>query len=1009
MGIFQVATSRGDDSNRGSPPSARGTNARFTDPARRAFPLPTASAGSLTLPAKLTGSEEMAYDAQELETRWQKAWDDSGVFEVESDSSKPKFYCLEMFPYPSGHMHMGHVRNYSIGDAMARFQRLMGKNVLYPMGYDSFGMPAENAAKKEGGHPHDVTHSNISSIRSDQERMGYSYDWRRFLATSDVDYYKWNQEMFLTLNERGLVERRMAPVNWCTDCDTVLANEQVKNNRCWRCGLEVVQRDMAQWFLRMTEYSDELLDELDNISFPENVKAMQRNWIGRSHGAHIDFAVVGSDSVIGAFTTRPDTIFGVTFVTLSPEHPLCEEICEGTQWEEGWSELRDECAKMSEFERINMLKEKKGVFLGRNAINPMNGEEVPIYAGNFVVASYGTGAVMAVPGHDQRDFDFAKAYDLEIRRVLTKGPGDDPNSPLTEAFEGYGHMVNSSKDGFDGLSGEDAMNAVIDALEDSGTGHGTVEYRLKDWLLSRQRFWGTPIPMIHCESCGIVPVPKDELPVELPLDVVFSEEQSGNPLASHRQFIDVACPACGGNAKRETDTMDTFYDSSWYFMRFCDASNESQPFDRASVDYWMEGGVDLYIGGIEHAVMHLLYARFFTKFTRDAGMNSVGEPFGRLVCQGMLNAPAPYCEKCNSEYHIDNFGTDCPTCGSSLSSRNAKMSKSLGNTVSPEEMVSKFGADTVRLFILFGANPEAGMDWSDSALEANNRQISSIIDAVVQAITLDGSPSEMDEWLMAKLSRNQTSWTEAMSDVSLREGVMISHFEMLSDWSWYLRRGGCDPKTARYFLEGWIPMLAPATPHIAEEFWLKLDGDGLLASHILEPVQLTSGSDSAIAREAYIRDLITSGRNLRSLAERHSEKEITRAVIQTAAKWKTDMARDAIRLNLEGFDFKTQGQSHVQTLEIFQDESKRGEVFQTWQSITTGSKKKRGRIHSWSDGQKSLISSGLDEKAVIQENADFIAASLGVNTVEVYRVGQGEDVGGKARISFPLEPGIAFL
>ena len=360
----------------------------------------------------------MAYDPQEIESRWQKEWSDAGVFEAEIDESKPKFYCLEMFPYPSGHMHMGHVRNYSIGDAMARFQRLMGKNVLYPMGYDSFGMPAENAAKKDGGHPNEVTHSNISSIRSDQERMGYSYDWRRFLATSNVDYYRWNQEMFLTLNERGLVERRMAPVNWCVDCDTVLANEQVKNNRCWRCGLEVVQRDMAQWFVRMTEYSDELLDELDNISFPENVKAMQRNWIGRSHGAHIDFPVADSDSLIGAFTTRPDTIFGVTFVTLSPEHPLCEELCLGTEWEQGWRDLRDECAKMSEFERINMLKEKKGVFLGRHAVNPMNGEKIPIYAGNFVVASYGTGAVMAVPGHDQRDFDFAEAYNLEIRQVL---------------------------------------------------------------------------------------------------------------------------------------------------------------------------------------------------------------------------------------------------------------------------------------------------------------------------------------------------------------------------------------------------------------------------------------------------------------------------------------------------------------------------------------------------------------------------------------------------------------
>ncbi|MCH1591364.1 MAG: leucine--tRNA ligase, partial [Candidatus Thalassarchaeaceae archaeon] len=721
----------------------------------------------------------MTYDAQEIESRWQKEWSDAAVFEAEMDESNPnKFYCLEMFPYPSGHMHMGHVRNYSIGDAMARFQRLMGKNVLYPMGYDSFGMPAENAAKKDGGHPHEVTHSNISSIRSDQKRMGYSYDWRRMLATSDVDYYRWNQEMFLTLNEKGLVERRVAPVNWCVDCDTVLANEQVKNNRCWRCGLEVVQRDMSQWFIRMTQYSDELLDELDNISFPENVKSMQRNWIGRSHGAHIDFPVVGSNSVIGAFTTRPDTIFGATFVTLSPEHPLCEELCLDTEWEGGWRNLSEECARMSEFERINMLKEKKGVFLGRHAINPMNGEEIPIYAGNFVVASYGTGAVMAVPGHDQRDFDFAKKYGIEIRQVLAEKEDSKSSSPPSRAFEGYAPMVNSSVEGFDGLSGDEAKNAVISALEKKKSGYGTVEYRLKDWLLSRQRFWGTPIPMIHCESCGTVPVPRENLPVKLPLDVVFTEDQNGNPLESHHSFVHTTCPSCGGEAKRETDTMDTFYDSSWYFMRFCDANNDSSPFERSAVDYWMEGGVDLYIGGIEHAVMHLLYARFFTKFTRDAGMNEVGEPFGRLVCQGMLNAPAPYCADCNSEYHVDNFGSDCPSCGKLLSSRSAKMSKSLGNTVSPEEMISKYGADTVRLFILFGANPEAGMDWSDSALEANHRQMFSLIDTIDKALGFSDSSSKIDGWLMSRLRANQKKWIEVMSDVSLREGVMISHFEM---------------------------------------------------------------------------------------------------------------------------------------------------------------------------------------------------------------------------------------
>jgi len=951
----------------------------------------------------------MTYDAQELEPRWQQAWSEARAFEVEIDRDKEKFYCLEMFPYPSGNMHMGHVRNYSIGDAMARFQRLMGKNVLYPMGYDSFGMPAENAAKKEGGHPHEVTHKNISSIRSDQERMGYSYDWRRFLATSDVEYYKWNQEMFLMLNENGLVERRMAPVNWCVDCDTVLANEQVKNNRCWRCGLEVVQRDMAQWFLKMTQYSDELLDELDNISFPENVKTMQRNWIGRSYGAHINFPVVDSDSIIGAFTTRPDTIFGATFVTLSPEHLLCEKLTSGTEWEEAWRELRDECSRMSEFERINMLKEKKGVFLGKNAINPISGEEIPIYAGNFVVASYGTGAVMGVPGHDQRDFDFAKKYSLEIKRVILKEPEQDPDYPLSKAFEGYGPMTNSSIEGFDGLSGQEAKEAVITTLEDTGSGHGTVQYRLKDWLLSRQRFWGTPIPMIHCSSCGIVPVPRESLPVELPLEVIFTEDQSGNPLATQSSFVKTKCPNCGGEANRETDTMDTFYDSSWYFMRFCDANNHSSPFDKEAVDYWMENGVDLYIGGIEHAVMHLLYARFFTKFTRDAGMNKVGEPFGRLVCQGMLNAPAPFCNECNAEYHIENFDSQCPSCSNTLTSRSAKMSKSLGNTVSPEEMISKYGADTVRLFILFGANPEAGMDWSDNALEANNRQILSIFDSVDFALSFSDSPTAVDEWLLAKMRENQRTWVNAMSDVSLREGVMISHFEMLSDWNWYIRRGGSDRKTALEFLEGWIPMMAPATPHIAEEFWKKLGKQNLLAVYENPPIDNNIDDLAAISVENYIKEIISSGRNLKTLAERHSESEITKVIFQTSPDWKKKLAIEALKLHSGKFDFKKKGQDYVKSLEIFTDQTIRGEIFQTWTSITIGSKKRRGRVHSWSDWERELITSDKTEKDLIAENLQFIAESLGVESIEVYPVGEGKDIGGKAKISFPLEPGIAFL
>ena len=666
---------------------------------------------------------------------------------------------------------------------------------------------------------------------------------------------------------------------------------------------------------------------------------------------------------------------------------------------------------MSEFERVNMLKEKKGVPLGRFATNPLTGEEVPIFAGNFVVASYGTGAVMAVPGHDQRDYDFAKKYGLEIKPVLSRSEGGEgiEENPV---FDGLGWMVNSTAEGFDGLFGDDAKTAVISALEARETGHGSVEYRLKDWLLSRQRFWGTPIPMLHCDACGVVPVPYEELPVELPLDVTFSWEESGNPLARSESFLAATCPQCSAPARRETDTMDTFYDSSWYFMRFADSSNGSASFDRQAVDYWMNCGVDLYIGGIEHAVMHLLYARFFTKATRDLGMNEVGEPFGRLVCQGMLNAPAPFCVVCNTEYHVDNFGGDCPNCGGGLSSRSAKMSKSLGNTVSPGEMVDRFGADTVRLFILFGANPEAGMDWSDNAVIANHKQVCSIIDAFEHGMSLEDSSGPMDSWLLARLRVNQNRWRDCMQAVSLREGVMVSHFEMLADWQWYLRRGGSDRATAHQFLSGWAPMLAPATPHIAEEFWAALgesESASMLAIQEMEFYSGEEGDAEALAREAYLRGVIESARNLRGLAERHSDAEISGVVIQTAPSWKADLAREAVKLATEDFDFKGQGQDYLKSLVIFENESLRGEIFQTWMALTMGSKKKRGRIHTWADGEKQLVMSGLDESEVINSAADFLTAALGVDSVIAYPVGEGEDVAGKARVAFPLEPGIAFV
>ncbi|MEE3083770.1 MAG: leucine--tRNA ligase [Candidatus Thermoplasmatota archaeon] len=947
------------------------------------------------------------YQPNVIEGKWQQAWRDAKAFDSEVNTDLPKFYCLEMFPYPSGYMHMGHVRNYSIGDSMARFRRLNGFNVLYPMGYDSFGMPAENAAKKTGGHPHNVTWSNIESIRADLQSMGFSYDWRRELATSNKEYYKWNQWIFLKFHEMGLVERRTAPVNWCDECDTVLANEQVKNNRCWRCAGEVRQKDMAQWFLKMTNYADELLDDLEEIGFPENVKAMQRNWIGRSHGAQIHFPIADSNDVIETFTTRPDTIFGVTFVTLAPEHHLCKKLVAGTEFESDYRELADECARMSEFDRINMIREKKGVFLGKYATNPLTGDSVPIYAGNFVVASYGTGAVMAVPGHDQRDHDFAKKYNIPIKQVLSEEEGKEPKQ-TGRAFEGLGWMVNSDLEGFDGLYGPDAKAATIAALETRNFGTGTIQYRLKDWLLSRQRFWGTPIPFIHCDSCGVIPVPESDLPVELPLDVKFTEGLSGNPLASNSAFVDIQCPSCGANAKRETDTMDTFYDSSWYFLRFCDAMNDDAAFGKDVADYWMKGGVDLYIGGIEHAVMHLLYARFFTKALRDAGLLSISEPFSRLVCQGMVNAPTPFCSECNVEYHVDLDGTNCSTCGGALTSRSAKMSKSLGNTVSPEVMIEKYGADTVRLFILFGANPEAGMDWSDSAIEANFKQMNAIYSVPEQVANLSDEQKSIDDWILARTRANASKWNDAMMDVSLRDGVMISHFDMLSDWQWYLRRGGNNQSTAQSCLATWATMLYPATPHLAEEWWQSLGNDRMLAQSVINFSKPTSDDFAVMAKEEYLREVINSARNVRQLAERHSDGPLQAVVIQTTTSWKKELAMSAIRMHSEDFDFKQGGNKFLQTQPIFQNESMRADVMQLWRNLVVGHKKRRGRIHTYSQGQRMLITTNFDETEFLIENATFISNALDIPEVVIHVAGEGEDVAGKAKSSMPLEPGIAW-
>jgi len=939
------------------------------------------------------------YQPGSSEPEWQARWETSGTFASHAVSQKPKFYCLEMYPYPSGKMHMGHVRNYSIGDAVARYKRATGFNVIYPIGFDSFGMPAENAAIAQGGHPRDITEANIAAITTQIKRMGFSYDWAREVKSHDEDYYRWNQWFFLEFLERGLAYRDHAPVNWCDSCTTVLANEQVKSGRCWRCSAEVEQKDMSQWFLRITDYAQDLLDDLEVIDFPEKVRLLQQDWLGRSEGALIEFPIEESISTIETFTTRPDTIFGVTFLTLAPEHPLCEELVSGSEHEEEWRRLREESVAMSDFDRGQMLKDKRGVFLGRYALNPLSGERVPIYAGNFVLYGYGTGAVMAVPAHDQRDFEFAKRYGITIMTVLTRNEGEDSPDEPSAAFTDHGWMVNSPCEGFDGLYGPAAITAVIDSLEAAGSGQAMVQWKLRPWLISRQRYWGTPIPVIHCESCGVVPVPQSDLPVLLPDDVTFSGH--GNPLESSKSFCDVDCPSCGAAARRETDTMDTFVDSSWYFLRYTDASNVDACFERETADYWMN--VDFYCGGIEHAQMHLIYARFWTKALRDLGLHSIDEPFQRLLCQGMVNSPAPFCEPCGLTLHVEHRGQPCPTCGEPLGMRSAKMSKSLGNTVSPEAMVERYGADTVRLFMLFAAQPEAEMDWSDKALESAWRQLNTLHALPGSMLAWEGGAADIDGWMLARLRQRRIEWRDAMDAVNLRTAVQITHYDMLSDVGWYQRRGGADPEVGRRLLGSWAPMLQISTPHLAEDWWAMSGREGLLAGHVIsEDFGMEDGDEAILLEEQYLRSFLEQARSVREMALRHMDGEPSEMVVQTAPDWKHDMARTGLEVQASGESIKT-AFGLLQSRSYWDDDEIRAQVGDLWK------RKMLPQLFRWNPSQKAMIASGLDEATVLAGSAGFICAELGLSALSVHVAGEGEDVGGKARFAFPLEPGVAFI
>jgi leucyl-tRNA synthetase len=769
------------------------------------------------------------YNPHEIEPRWQKVWAETGAHKATEDTSKPKRYVLEMFPYPSGDIHMGHVRNYTIGDVTARYYAMRGYDVLHPMGWDAFGLPAENAAIKHNSHPAKWTYANIETQKASFKRMGFSYDWDRTVVACDPEYYRWGQWIFLQMYKRGLVERRNSPVNWCPNCKTVLANEQVTEGECWRCHGAVEKRDLTQWYYKITDYAQELLDDLDQLEgWPEPVKQMQANWIGRSEGAEVDFELIpaeGKDDgqTITVFTTRPDTLFGCSFFLLAPESPLVHDLVCGTEYEAEVMALVEGAAKVSAVERAQGDREKHGAFTGRYVINPVNGEKVPVWVADYIVADYGTGAVMAVPCGDQRDFEFARKYDLPIIPIILGE--DDPLYPelngvqerkvttvdWEKSYEAEGVLVQSGKyTGMVGGKHSPAVDAIIGDLEAQGKGKKSVQFRLRDWLISRQRYWGNPIPIVYCDDCGIVPVPEDQLPVTLPKDIDLA---AGETLATHEQFAQCTCPKCGKPARRETDTMDTFTCSSWYYMRYTDPHNTELPFSPDRVNRWMP--VDQYIGGIEHAILHLLYSRFFTKVLRDMGMLNFDEPFTNLLCQGMV---------------LDENGE--------------VMSKSKGNVISPEDMIAGYGADAVRAYILFMAPPDKELQWNEDGLAGMYKFLNRAWRMVNDLAGKAGEETSFQAG--AKTEEAKKAHDELLRERHRVVGKVIDDFarnnfntaiaaimELVNATGDYLRKNSAEDRAAnaelvafdREIAEVIVKLLAPMAPHWAEELWQDVLGN----------------------------------------------------------------------------------------------------------------------------------------------------------------------------------------
>jgi leucyl-tRNA synthetase len=765
-------------------------------------------------------NSEDKVDFAGIEKKWQKEWEKEKVFEVKEDAKKKKCYVLEMYPYPSASfLHMGHVRNYTIGDVFARFKRMNGFNVLYPMGYDSFGLPAETAAKKEGIHPKIYTERSIKQIMAYQKALGNSYDWSKVLASHEPQYYKWDQYFFLKLFEKGLAYRKKAPVNWCEKCQSVLANEEAEGGKCWRCGEEVVQKEMEQWFFKITAYADKLLEDLKKIDWPEKIKIMQDNWIGRSEGVNIFFQLENSKNFLSAFTTRCDTIFSVTFIAVAPENPLIDELVKGTKYEEDVKDFIKKVAKEKMEDRVNEEKEKEGVFTGKYVINPATKEKIPVYVSNFALM-YGTGVVMC-DAHDKRDFRFARKYNIPLKFVISKDGKTINPKDFNDAFVDDGILFNSGE--FSGMNNREALEKMAFWLEKNKMGQRVVNYKIRDWMISRQRYWGTPIPVIYCDKCGVVPVMEKDLPVLLPEEVDF--KVAGNPLATNKEFVNPKCPKCGAKARRETDTMGGFVDSSWYFLRYCDNKNQKKAFDEKKLDYWMP--VDQYIGGAEHAVMHLMYARFFIKALKDMGFVKFDEPFAKLFNQGIVYKDG------------------------------AKMSKSKGNVVFQTDISNKYGIDTARLFLMLVASPDKQMEWSDEGVEGSFRIINRLIRL---SYKVSKETSDLQEHKINKAIKNVISFIENFEYPK----AIISIVECIDSFS---------DNISKENYEKILKLIHPFCPHITEELWHKLGNKTFLSLEAWPKVDETKINEKLEEVEKAVDKTVSDILNVLNIIKQKTGKE----------------------------------------------------------------------------------------------------------------------------------------